>query len=209
VGFLIVTLLLAENANLKDKRRVVKSVLARVRARFNASCSEIDLQDVRDEARLGFSVCGPDARVLRSVLSRILDFVEDHADAEVVDYDLFCPLAPEELTEAFTGEEDPEDAPRERIQLTPLAPLSPMDPLEERGARALLELALRNGRLDAPEYGDDDDDGYDDELDYDELDDDEEPGEDDLEDDDDGEDDDDPDPPGILKFRPGPRRRDN
>ena len=97
VGFLLVTLLMAGNASLKDKGRVVKSVLSRVRSRFIASCSEVDLQDSHDEARLGFSVCGPDARILRTVLTRILEFIETNADAEFSDYDIFSPLVPDEL----------------------------------------------------------------------------------------------------------------
>jgi uncharacterized protein YlxP (DUF503 family) len=95
VGFLIVSLLLAENSSLKDKRRVVKSVLARVRSRFNASCAEVDYQDNHQEARLGFSVCGSNGIILRTVLNRIIHFIEDNADAELSEYELYCPLIPD------------------------------------------------------------------------------------------------------------------
>jgi segregation and condensation protein B len=106
VGFLIITLYLAENSTLKDKRRVVKSTLARVRARFNASCSEVAAQNDRDQAILGFSVCGPDGRILRSVLNRIVNFVEDNADAELGDYEIFCPVSSEDLNEPGLFSED-------------------------------------------------------------------------------------------------------
>jgi uncharacterized protein YlxP (DUF503 family) len=71
--------------SLKGKRKVVKSVLGRVKARFNAAASEVGDQDLRDSADLGFAVCGADARILNSVLDHILNYVESIADAEITD----------------------------------------------------------------------------------------------------------------------------
>jgi uncharacterized protein YlxP (DUF503 family) len=93
VGVLEVTLRLEGNASLKGKRKVVKSILGRVKARFNAAASEVAGQDVYELAVLGFAVCGPDRQILNAVLDHILDFIEDNAEAEVVDsvmeFDLF------------------------------------------------------------------------------------------------------------------------
>lgn len=93
IGVLEVTLRLEGNASLKGKRKVVKSILGRVKARFNAAASEVDQQDTYELAALGFAVCGPDKRILNTVLDNILDFIEDNVDAEVVDsqmeFDLF------------------------------------------------------------------------------------------------------------------------
>ena len=90
-----VTLRLEGNASLKGKRRVVKSILGRVKARFKAAASEVGGQDVYETAVLGFAVCGPDRRILNTVLDNILDFIEDNADAEVADsemeFELFFP----------------------------------------------------------------------------------------------------------------------
>ena len=88
-----VTLRLEGNASLKGKRKVVKSILGRVKARFNAAASEVGSQDVYELATLGFAVCGPDTRLLNTVLDNILDFIEDNVDAEVInsemEFDLF------------------------------------------------------------------------------------------------------------------------
>ncbi|MDR1658363.1 MAG: DUF503 domain-containing protein [Deltaproteobacteria bacterium] len=96
MGFLTVALLLEGNISLKEKRRVVKSLLGRVRSRFNVSASEVGEQDVHAQALLGFSVCGPDGKLLRSVLDRVLNFVETNADAEVVDSEIVCPIFDDE-----------------------------------------------------------------------------------------------------------------
>ena len=81
------------NASLKGKRKVVKSILGRVKARFTVAASEVGQQDSYELAVLGFSVCGPERRILNTVLDNVLDFIEDNADAEVVDsqmeFDLF------------------------------------------------------------------------------------------------------------------------
>jgi len=85
VGLLEVVLRLEGNSSLKDKRKVVKSLLGRVKARFNTAVAETGGQNLHETAVLGFAVCGPDHRVLNTVLDNILDFVEDNAEAEVAD----------------------------------------------------------------------------------------------------------------------------
>ena len=85
VGVLEVVLRLEGNCSLKGKRRVVKSLLGRVKARFNVAAAETGRQDTYETAVLGFTVCGPDRRVLNTVLDNIVVFIEDNAEAEVAD----------------------------------------------------------------------------------------------------------------------------
>ncbi|MDR1037584.1 MAG: DUF503 domain-containing protein [Deltaproteobacteria bacterium] len=93
VGVLEVTLFMEGQDSLKGRRKVIKSILGRVKARFNAAASEVsgpaELAS-HDSAVLGFAVCGTDARLLNSVLDHMLDFIESNADAEVVDSRLEC-----------------------------------------------------------------------------------------------------------------------
>ncbi|MDR2366811.1 MAG: DUF503 domain-containing protein [Deltaproteobacteria bacterium] len=107
VGVLLVTLRMEGNSSLKEKRRVVKSLLGRVKARFNASASEVGGQDRHETAVVGFSVMGSDARVLNRVLDHILNFVDDVVDAEVVDSETICPLYADEAYEQAMGMEGP------------------------------------------------------------------------------------------------------
>jgi uncharacterized protein YlxP (DUF503 family) len=90
VGLLEIRLFMEGNSSLKGKRKVVKSLLGKVKSRFNAAASEVEDQDALDTAVIGFAVCGSDAPILDSVLSRILRFVEEAADAEVVDSWMEC-----------------------------------------------------------------------------------------------------------------------
>ena len=88
VGVLEITLRLEGNESLKGKRKVVKSILGRVKARFNVAASEVGGQDRYQIAVLGFSACGPDFRKLNSVMDNLLDYVENNVEAEVVDSQL-------------------------------------------------------------------------------------------------------------------------
>jgi uncharacterized protein YlxP (DUF503 family) len=85
LGVLEVTLSLEGNHSFKDKRRVVKSLLGRVKSRFNCSASEVGAQNSHGLAVLGFTVCGAEAKILNSVLNRLLNFIEDNAEAQVME----------------------------------------------------------------------------------------------------------------------------
>jgi uncharacterized protein YlxP (DUF503 family) len=86
VGLARVELHMAENSSLKGKRMVVKSVIQRVRNRFNVAVAEVDTQDVWQVATLGIACLSDDPRHANEVLSKVLAFIEaERLDAEVGD----------------------------------------------------------------------------------------------------------------------------
>lgn len=80
-----ITLHLGQGGSLKDKRKVVRSLTDRVRARFNAAAAEIGSQDLWQRIELGFSVCGNEPAHVDSQLGSIRRFVERLALAEITD----------------------------------------------------------------------------------------------------------------------------
>jgi hypothetical protein len=71
--------------SLKGKRGIVKSILARARQDFNISAAEVDLQDVPDEAVLGFATVTVDRAPGRHLLERLEDRIaEDRPDVTIV-----------------------------------------------------------------------------------------------------------------------------
>lgn len=70
---------------LKEKRSVVRRVLARARAEFNVSGAEVDELDNPGGAVLGFSSVGNDKRYLEGQLQALEDFVDRLELAEIVD----------------------------------------------------------------------------------------------------------------------------
>ena len=84
VGVARVALHLAESGSLKAKRMVVKSVVQRVRNRFNVAVAEVDTQDAWHVATLGIVCVSEDPRHANEMLSKALAFIEaERLDAEV------------------------------------------------------------------------------------------------------------------------------
>ena len=88
VGTLTVILFIPGSDSLKDKRRVVRSMLDRIRGRFNASAAEIDLLDSHTTARLGFACVSNDAALVNRMLDKIRSEIESNPLCEVTDTEL-------------------------------------------------------------------------------------------------------------------------
>lgn len=85
VGFLKIAMHLPENASLKGKRKVVKSLAGRLKSRFNVSVAEVADNDLWRRAVLGVAVVGNDRRFVNSSLDKIMDYIERETEPEIVD----------------------------------------------------------------------------------------------------------------------------
>jgi uncharacterized protein YlxP (DUF503 family) len=75
--------------SLKEKRGIVKSVLARVRNRFNVACAEVDRQDNASVGVLAFVTVSPDKNIPRQVLERVEEWIyEGWPDVEITASDI-------------------------------------------------------------------------------------------------------------------------
>lgn len=84
VGTLIVSLRLYGAQSLKDKRRVIKSLVDRMRQKFNASVAEVDCLDLWQRAKLGIAVVGHESAHVSSQLQRIASFIDLDGSVEVI-----------------------------------------------------------------------------------------------------------------------------
>lgn len=85
IGICRLDLHLPENGSLKGKRKVIKSIIDRVRDKFNVSIGEVDGHDLWQRAQLGIAAVGNDRRVVNSALDKIAGFVESMGLAEVLE----------------------------------------------------------------------------------------------------------------------------
>ena len=83
VATLTVTLLLGEGSSLKDKRQVIKGLIATVRRKFNVSIAEIDDLDAWRRATLGIATVSNDPRHANRVLDKVLDVLESQPELDV------------------------------------------------------------------------------------------------------------------------------
>lgn len=75
VGLLTVVIQLHAIASIKDKRKIVKSLLERLRSRFNCSAIEVDAHDRKLVARLGVAVISNDGAFLNQQIDAIAEFI--------------------------------------------------------------------------------------------------------------------------------------
>ena len=85
VGTLKIQFFLAENRSLKGKRKVVRSMIDRVKSKFNVAIGEVGANDKWQTIELGVSTVGNDRRFVDESLARTLDFLESLYLAQVVD----------------------------------------------------------------------------------------------------------------------------
>jgi uncharacterized protein YlxP (DUF503 family) len=71
---------------LKEKRMIVRSLKSRLRNEFEVSAAETGSQDLLERAELAVAVVGPDQAPLDALLQRILAFVEQNLDGELLNY---------------------------------------------------------------------------------------------------------------------------
>lgn len=86
VGLCTLSLRIPQARSLKDKRSVVRSVLTRVRARFNVSVAEVAAQDRHKDAVLAVAAVGSSRTAVSELLEQVARFVSDGFPAEMVDY---------------------------------------------------------------------------------------------------------------------------
>ena len=71
--------------SLKEKRMLVKSLIARLQNRFHVSAAEIDEQDTHQIAVIGVAAVVPHHALADSLMEEISRFVETASEAEILD----------------------------------------------------------------------------------------------------------------------------
>jgi uncharacterized protein YlxP (DUF503 family) len=75
VGVMSARLYLHGVTSLKDKRKIIKSVIERLKSRFNISISEVDHNDVKTSSVIAMAVVSNDTRFVNRQLDKIIDFM--------------------------------------------------------------------------------------------------------------------------------------
>jgi uncharacterized protein YlxP (DUF503 family) len=76
VGVLKLRFRLEGNNSLKDKRRIVKPIINKIKDRFEVSAAEVENNDERQLAVIGISVVSNDKVMIDRVLNAVISFVD-------------------------------------------------------------------------------------------------------------------------------------
>ena len=71
--------------SLKEKRMIVKSLIAKLQNRYHVSAAEIEDQDVHQMIVIGVAAIVPHNAMADSLIDDISLFVEENTDAEILD----------------------------------------------------------------------------------------------------------------------------
>ena len=88
VGTLKMELRLFDNRSLKGKRKVVKSMVEKVKSRFNVAIAEVGSNDKWQKIELGMCAVGNDRRHIDSSLTRVVGFIESLYTAEIMNTEM-------------------------------------------------------------------------------------------------------------------------
>jgi uncharacterized protein len=87
IGVGTVSLRLPENMDLKGKRMVIRSIIGRVKGKFDVAVAEIGDNDSWQHSVIGFCCISNDKRHSNEVLSKVAHFIESgRFDAEILDF---------------------------------------------------------------------------------------------------------------------------
>lgn len=70
--------------SLKEKRMVIKSIMQRLKNKFNISVSEVAEQDIHQILVIGIAAVCASSSQLDSTKENIISFIEENCDAEII-----------------------------------------------------------------------------------------------------------------------------
>ncbi len=85
VGVAVIDLLIHESSSLKAKRQVVRSIMGKVRNRFDLSIAEVGNQDKWQRCTIGFAVVTNERGHAHTMLEAVTNFVDGLHLAEIID----------------------------------------------------------------------------------------------------------------------------
>lgn len=87
IGSSVIELDLPGVRSLKQKRSVLKGLIARLHREFNVSCGEVDYHDAWGSSALGVAVVSTSAAHAENVLENVVQWIEkNRPDITVIDY---------------------------------------------------------------------------------------------------------------------------
>ncbi len=85
IGLCTLDLFMGEANSLKDKRRILKSMLEKIRSRFNVSIAEVGQQDLWQRSTVAFVCVSNERAHADQMLSAVVRFMEQ-MDAQITSY---------------------------------------------------------------------------------------------------------------------------
>lgn len=80
-----ISFIIHESKSLKDKRSVVKSIIQKIRNKYNVSVSEIGDNDIINKAIIGIGIVGNSYNLCNNILNSVIHDIENQYEIEIND----------------------------------------------------------------------------------------------------------------------------
>lgn len=84
IGICQIDILIFEANSLKEKRHVLKSIIERLKSRFNISVSEVDYHELWNRSSIGISVVSNEKIYCEMVIDKVIKFIDNDERVEIV-----------------------------------------------------------------------------------------------------------------------------
>ncbi|MDO5040851.1 MAG: DUF503 domain-containing protein [Peptoniphilus sp.] len=84
----LVELRLYSPNSLKEKRRILKSLIERLKNKFNISIAEVGNNDLWQVAELGIAAVANDSVFANEVMNKVVDFIDNFDSVEIINIDM-------------------------------------------------------------------------------------------------------------------------
>ena len=85
IGTCSLKVIIYESNSLKDKRRVLKSIIERIKSRFNVSIAEVDLNDKWQLGVIGVACVTNNSKYAQQIISNVINFIENDDRIEIIE----------------------------------------------------------------------------------------------------------------------------
>ena len=88
IGSCLVEIIVYDANSLKDKRQVMKSIIGKLKSKFNISIAEVGLNDKWRHGLIGFVCVTNDTVYANKMISNVLKFIEADMRIEVINSEI-------------------------------------------------------------------------------------------------------------------------
>jgi hypothetical protein len=76
-GICIFKIYIPESNSLKFKRKIIKSILEQVRARFKVAIAEVGLHDLWQTSQIGLATVSNEKKIVDTTINKVLNFINN------------------------------------------------------------------------------------------------------------------------------------
>jgi len=88
VGVCTLELYIFHAYSLKDKRQVIKSIIDRLKSRYNISIAEVGHNDVWNKSEIGISCVSNSKSQINEVFNKIVDFIDNDERVDITNIEM-------------------------------------------------------------------------------------------------------------------------